>query len=68
MKNSSVRTAVPFRVVGEGGEGVVAHVRLHVLGRFADSIGVTGALSKVFHNDRVIQVGLLVSGLGVSRL
>ena len=35
------------RVVGDG-EGVVGHVGLHVLGRFADRVGVTGALSGVF--------------------
>ena len=47
VKASSVGSV---RVVGDG-EGVVGHVGLHVLGRFADRLGVTSALSGVFPDN-----------------
>jgi hypothetical protein len=45
-------------VVEGGGEGVVAHVGLHALGRFADRMGLPGALSAV------IPAGLVVHDRG----
>ena len=65
VKNSDVRSVAPLRVVGEGGEGVVGHVGLHVLGCFADSIGMPQALSDVFDDRGVVhdRGGVLSHGM-----
>ena len=55
-------------MVGEGGEGVVGHVGLHMLGRFADSMGVTGALSDVFDGRGWFMIGAGCCVIGVLML
>lgn len=61
--------------VGPGGSGVVAHVRLHALGSFADELGLGEALSKAMPwqgpgvpvHDRgkvLVQTALMLAGGG----
>ena len=59
-------------VVEPGGEGVVAHVGLHVLGAFADRVGLTAALSAAVPSPSVVhdrgkvlvQAALMLAGGG----
>lgn len=66
-------TSATAAIVEPGGKGVVAHVGLHALGRFADRIGLTDALSAVVPtpvggHDRgkvLTQAMLMLAGGGV---